>query len=126
MQRNGIIILRTALAIMFLWVGILIFLDTTTWAYPLLPWVKKTLTIGGSLKPILRAAAILDVIVGAALILNVGTWIAALVGGLTLLGALLMSGATMSTPLQVGLLGTCLALALLSAPETVLRKMRLM
>ncbi len=125
MQRNALLLLRTGLAVTFLWVGVLILRDTSMWVYPMLPWAKQLLTVGGSLKPVLQAVAVLDLVVGAALILNLGTWIAAVVGAMVLIVALVVTGASGALAMNFGILGACLAVALMSAPEGVVKKLGL-
>ncbi|MFA6039272.1 MAG: hypothetical protein WCV62_00905 [Candidatus Peribacteraceae bacterium] len=125
MQRNALLLLRTGLAITFIWVGVLILRDTSMWAYPILPWAKRLLTVGGSLKPVLQAVAVLDILVGAALILNLGSWIAATVGVVVLTAALVVTGASGALATNFGLLGACLATLLLTAPDSLLKKLGL-
>lgn len=124
MQRLSLLLLRTGLAVTFLWVGVLILGDITTWAHPILPWAKRLLTIGGSLKPVMQLTAALDLLIGLALVLNMGTWIAALVGAVMLLAALIVTGASGTVAANAGLLGAALAVFLLTAPEGVLEKMK--
>jgi len=125
MQRHALLLLRTGLAVTFLWVGVLILNDTTTWAHPILPWAKRFLTIGGSIKPVMQLMGALDLLIGLALVLNVGTWVAALVGAVMLLAVLIVTGASGMIATNVGLLGAALAVFLLTAPEKVLEKMKL-
>jgi hypothetical protein len=124
MNKNALLVLRFGLAVIFLWLGALVYLSPSVWASLLLPWARHA-TLFGSLKPTLRLVAAFDVIVGLFLIFNLWPWAVALAGIAGLLIALVsMHPAVLTFPL-IGLIVALLALFLLTAPKNVRKKFRL-
>lgn len=107
-------ILRVAIAITFLWIGILILQNPEGWGGMVFPWVANLLP---SVKAAMVGTAILDLAVGALLLVDVATWFAALLGSLHLLVVLAVTGINPITIRDIGLLGGTLALFLASLPK---------
>jgi uncharacterized membrane protein YphA (DoxX/SURF4 family) len=102
-------ILRIGLAITFLWIGFLIFMEPEVWGGFIQPWVVELLPV--SVKVAMLGTALLDVAVGALLLLNLFTWLAVGVGALHLVIVLITSGFNSVTVRDVGLFAGSAALA---------------
>lgn len=108
-------ILRVAMAITFLWIGILIFKDPEAWGSFLQPWAQNFLVL--PLKQAMIATAILDIAVGVFLLIDVLTWLAAIVAGVHLVVILITVGIDAVTVRDIGLLGAAIALAVAAWPK---------
>ncbi len=120
MKKTSFHFLRVGMAIVFLWIGILIFKNPTGWGEYLQPWALALLPI-----PIAQAmigTAILDVIVGALLLIDILTWFAAFLGALHILIVLTTVGITDITIRDIGLLVGVIALMIESLPQFILNK----
>lgn len=122
MKNSSYHILRVGLAITFLWIGILIFREPEAWGYLLRPWAVDFLPI--PLKEAMIGIAILDIVVGVFLLIDIFTWIAALVGAFHLAIVLATTGINAITVRDIGLLAAALALAIHSLPDDVLRRVK--
>jgi|GEM_PF-1298273 uncharacterized membrane protein YphA (DoxX/SURF4 family) len=101
-------ILRVGTAITFLWIGVLIFRDPVFWGGFLKPWAANLLPV-----PVTQAmigTAVLDIIVGFFLLIDVFTWIAAALASAHLLVVLTTAGIDVVTVRDIGLLAGSLAL----------------
>ena len=107
-------ILRVGLAITFLWIGILIFKDPLAWGAYLAPWAANLLPI--PLEQAMIGTAILDIVIGIFLLIDVWAWLAALVGAIHLVIVLTVSGINPITVRDIGLLAGALALAVSAWP----------
>ena len=103
-------ILRIGLAVTFLWIGFLIFMEPEVWGGFLQPWVVELLPV--PVKIAMLGTAMLDVAVGALLLLNLFTWLAAGIGVLHLVIVLITSGFNSVTIRDIGLLAASAALSL--------------
>ncbi|MFI5206038.1 MAG: hypothetical protein ACHQVK_03785 [Candidatus Paceibacterales bacterium] len=117
MKKNAYHVLRIGLAITFLWIGILIFKNPAAWSTYIQPWALKL--IPGSLVNAMLETAVLDMLVGVFLLLNIFTWLAALLGALHLLIVLITCGITDITVRDIGLLCATLALAIEALPTKI-------
>lgn len=118
---NGFHILRVGIAITFLWIGILILKEPTSWGGFIQPWAMKLLPF--SLKEAMIGAAIFDIIIGFLLLIDYKTWIAAFLGSLHLVVVLMVSGINAITIRDIGLLAGALGIFTDSAPAiSVLKK----
>jgi len=115
-------ILRVAVAITFLWIGILIFREPEFWGGFLKPWAAGILPF--SLEEAMIGTAMLDILIGFFLLIDVLTWLAALVGSAHLLLVLIVSGIDPITVRDIGLLGATIALTWASLPEKMKKKMK--
>lgn len=122
MKKISFHFLRVGLAITFLWIGILIFKNPESWSGYLQPWVYGLLPV--TLEQAMMGTAILDIVIGALLLLNVFTWLAALVGAIHLIIVLTVSGITDITVRDIGLLVGALALMIDSLPQWMLNKFK--
>src|SRR3989338_6845361 len=120
MKKTSFHFLRVGLAITFLWVGVLIFKNPESWGGYLQPWAIGLLPV--SLDQAMIGTAILDIAIGAFLLLDVLTWLAALIGSVHLVIVLTVSGITDITVRDIGLLVGALALMIDSLPQKILNK----
>ena len=115
MKSSSFHILRVGLAITFLWIGILIFKEPEAWGGFVKPWIVELLPI--SLKGVMIGTALFDIVVGAFLLIDSFTWLAALLASLHLAIVLTVSGIDAITVRDIGLLTAALALAISAWPE---------
>lgn len=108
-------ILRVSMAITFLWIGILIFKDPEAWGSFLQPWAQNFLLL--PLKQAMIMTAVLDIVIGIFLLIDVLTWLAALVAGVHLVVILVTVGIDAVTVRDIGLLGVAIALAVAAWPK---------
>ena len=123
MEKTSFHFLRVGLAITFLWIGILIFKNPEAWGGYLQPWAAGLLPI--PLSQAMIGTAILDIIIGAFLLIDFLPWLAALVGAIHLVIVLTVSGITDITVRDIGLLVGTLALMIDSLPQWMLNKITL-
>lgn len=114
MKKTSFHILRVGVAITFLWIGILIFIDPATWGGFLQPWAAGLLLV--PLKQAMISAAILDIALGLLMLINFRLWLAALLGSIHLVIVLTVSGINAITVRDIGLLFATLALFINSFP----------
>ncbi|PIR69617.1 MAG: hypothetical protein COU47_02585 [Candidatus Niyogibacteria bacterium CG10_big_fil_rev_8_21_14_0_10_46_36] len=105
-------ILRIAVGITFVWIGILIFQSPEAWGGFVEPWVENLLPL--PLKDIMLATAAVDVVIGFFLLVDVYVWIFGFLGALHLATVLITSGITAVTVRDIGLLGGLIAITLVS------------
>lgn len=117
MKKTSFHILRVGLAITFLWIGILIFKNPEAWGGYLQPWAAGILPI--PLKQAMVSTAILDVAIGALLLIDSFVWLAALVGAIHLIIALTVSGITEITVRDIAILAAAVALMADSLPKRI-------
>jgi len=115
MKGAPIHIIRVGLGITFLWIGVLIIEDPTSWGGLLQPWAAGLLPV-----PVAQAmysTAALDILVGFFLLVDIYTGTAALVGLLHLLTVIITVGIDPITVRDIGLLAAALALVFAYWPE---------
>lgn len=120
MKKTSFHFLRVGLAITFLWIGILIFKNPEAWGGYLQPWAAGLLPI-----PITHAmigTAVLDIIIGAFLLVDFLPWLAALVGAIHIVIVLTTSGITDITVRDIGLLVATLAILIDSLPQSIISR----
>lgn len=115
MKTASFHILRVGLAVTFLWIGILIFREPEAWGGLLQPWAAELIL--GSLKTAMIGTALLDIAIGIFLLINVFTWLAALLGALHLVIVLATTGITAVTVRDIGLLAAAVALVVSAWPD---------
>jgi len=120
MKKTSFHFLRVGLAITFLWIGVLIFKNPEAWGGYLQPWAAGLLPV--PLAQAMTGTAILDITIGALLLIDVFTWLASLVGAVHIIIVLTVSGITDITVRDIGLLVAAAALMIDSLPEWVLHK----
>ena len=108
-------ILRVGLAVTFVWIGIMIFQESTLWGAFLRPWAAGLLPI--PLKAAMLATAALDTTVGFFLLINRFVWLAASIGAFHIILVLATTGITAITVRDIGLLAAALALAINHWPD---------
>lgn len=124
MGKTSFHILRVGLAITFLWIGVLIFKQPEAWGGYLQPWAAGLLPV-----PVTQAligTAILDIAIGAMLLVDSFVWLAALVGAVHIIIVLTVSGITDITVRDIGILAAALALMADSLPKTFTDKIKSM
>ena len=114
MNKVSFHILRVGLAITFLWIGILIIRQPEAWGGYIQPWVADFLPI--PLTQAMTGTAFLDIAIGALLLIDWKTWLAALLAVLHLAIVLTVSGITDITVRDIGLLAAALAVMVESLP----------
>lgn len=114
MKSGSYHILRVGLAIIFLWIGILIFKEPESWGTFIQPWAMWLLPV--SLKSAMIGTAILDVIIGLLLLIDFYVWLAAFIGAIHLIIVLAVSGINAITVRDIGLLAGVIALTVNSWP----------
>jgi len=112
--------LRVGLAITFLWIGVLIFKNPEAWGGYLQPWTAGLLPI--PLTQAMIGTAILDITIGAFLLIDFLPWLAALVGAIHILIVLTVSGITDITVRDIGLLVAALAIVIDSLPQSIINR----
>ena len=120
MKRISFHILRVGLAVTFLWIGILILRNPEAWGGYLQPWAAGLLPI--PLVQAMMGTAILDIAIGAFLLINFLPWIASLVGAVHIIIILAVSGITDITVRDIGILAGTLALMIDSLPQSIIRR----
>lgn len=113
-------ILRVGVAITFLWIGVLIFREPEAWGGMLQPWAAGLLPI--PLREAMIGTAILDIGIGAFLLIDVATWLAALFGAVHLIIVLATTGINAITVRDIGLLAATLALTIHAWPLSISQK----
>lgn len=112
MRESSYYILRTGLAITFLWIGVLILKEPEIWGGYIQPWAVALLPF--SLKTTMLLTAVLDILVGFFLLIDYLAWLAALLGSLHLAVALIVSGINAITIRDIGLLAGTLSVFMYS------------
>ena len=105
------------MAITFLWIGILIFKNPEAWGGFVQPWVVDLLPM--SLTDAMMGTAVLDIVIGALLLVDILTPWAALVGAGHLLIVLLVSGINDVTVRDIAIFTGAFALFNDSLPEAM-------
>ena len=115
MKTSSYHILRVGLAITFLWIGVLIFKQPEAWGGFLQTWAADLLPI--PIREAMIGTAILDILVGFFLLIDVFAWVAALVALGHLLIVLTVSGINAITVRDIGLLAGAVSLAYTALPN---------
>ena len=120
MKRISFHVLRIGLAVTFLWIGVLILKNPEAWGGYLQPWAEELLPV--PLAQAMMGTAILDIAIGAFLLINLLPWLVASVGAVHLAVILIVSGITDITVRDIGLLAGMLALMIDSLPQSIIRR----
>lgn len=115
MKKTAYHILRVAMGINFIWIGILIFKSPESWGGLIQPWAANLLPV--PLEQAMRSTAVLDILIGFFLLIDVFTWLAATLAAIHLVIVLVTTGITTITVRDIGLLGGTLALIIGGLPE---------
>lgn len=121
MKKLSFHIVRVGLAITFLWIGVLIFENPEAWDGYLEPWAVGLLPI--PLSEAMIGTAILDIAIGALLLIDTFTWLAALSGAVHLGIVLTVSGITDITVRDIGLFAGLIAIFADSLPQAIRDKL---
>lgn len=114
-KEYGYHIVRVGLAITFLWIGILIFRDPESWGAMVQPWVLELMPL--PIKSVMLSTAVLDMVIGFFLLIDVFTWLLALIGALHLVTVLAVTGINAITVRDIGLLAGLLSLFVTKFPR---------
>lgn len=120
MSNKPLTILRISMAITFIWISIMIFQEPLFWGGFIQPWAANLLP--APLEQIMISTAVMELIIGIAMLFNIYTWIAALIASVHLLIILITVGIDSITVRDIGLLGASIALFLSTAPKHVIDK----
>lgn len=120
MNKSAFTILRVALGITFLWIGILIVQDPEAWGGYIQPWAANLLPL--PIKEMMLGTGALDIVIGFLLVTNILTWLAAAVGAIHLVIVLVTSGINSITVRDIGLLGASIAVSLATWPKNLIFK----
>jgi len=123
MKKTSFHILRVGLAITFLWIAVLIFKEPEAWGAMLQPWAAGLLPI--PIETAMIGTAVLDLLIGFLLLLDVWVLLAAILGSIHLLIIIITVGINSITVRDVGLLAGTLALLIDSLPADIIKKLRL-
>lgn len=115
MQKASFHILRVGLAITFIWIGVLIIKQPEAWGGYLKPWAAGLLPM--PLDRAMMGTAILDIVIGAFLLVDYWVWLAALVGTVHLVIVLAVSGITDITVRDIAILAGTIALLVNYLPK---------
>lgn len=121
MQKSSFHILRVGTAITFLWIGVLIFKNPEAWGGYLTPWAAGLLPV--PLREAMIGTAVLDVLIGFALLVDVYVWLAALLGALHIVTVLTVSGITDVTVRDIAILAATVALMADALPGRIKSKL---
>ena len=110
MANHAYHILRLGLGVTFVILGFQILSAPLAWAGFMQPWAQGM--IPGDLAQFMKTTAIIDIVIGAWLILGFKVWIPALLGSLHIAGVLLTTTGNLDSLIarDIGLLGGTLAL----------------
>ena len=108
MKNSSLAILRVGMAITFLWIGILIFSDPDAWGGLLQPWAVNLLPV--PLAQAMHATAVLDLLIGLCLLLDVFVLPAVIISLIHLIIVLITVGINVVTVRDIGLAAASLAL----------------
>lgn len=107
MKKISYHILRVGLGITFIWIGIMVLQNPAGWLGMVQPWAAAILP--DSPQQAMMGTAILDLVVGAFLIIDVFTGIAGLIGSIHIVIVLIVVGINAATVRDIGLLAGTLA-----------------
>jgi len=115
-------ILRVGTAITFLWIGVLILKEPALWGAYIQSWAADFMPFSAS--KIMLTTALLDLFIGALLLIDYKTWLAGALGSLHLALVMTVSGINAITVRDIGLLAATLALLVSSLPPDYLKKLK--
>ncbi len=115
MNKSAFHFLRVGLAVTFLWIGVLILRDPIGWGAFIQPWALALLP--GSVISMMIGTAILDILIGIFLLLDIYTWVAAAIGAAHIAVVLVTAGITDVTVRDIGLIVAAIALFIDSFPR---------
>ena len=121
MSKKALTILRLSMAVTFIWISIMIFQEPLFWGGFIQPWAANLLP--GPLEQVMISTAVMELIIGVAMLFNIYTWIAALIASLHLLVILITVGIDSITVRDIGLLGASVALFLSTVPKHITDKL---
>lgn len=116
-------VLRFGLGVTFLVIGYLIWQDPAGWGGFIQPWAQAYLL--RSVEETMRATAVVDMVLGAMLVLGIKTWLASLVAALHLLIVLITVGFNDITVRDFGLMMASFAVFIAAMPPALKRRFRL-
>jgi len=111
------------MAVTFLWIGVLILKSPAAWGGYLMPWAMNLLPVPAEQAMI--GTAILDIVIGVLLLIDLWTWVAALLGAVHLAIVLTVSGITEITVRDIGLLAAAVGLMIDSLPPAVIDRLKI-
>ncbi len=122
MNRASFHVLRVGMAITFIWIGLLILKDPSSWSGYIQDWVLGMLPVPAP--TVMVVIGILDIVTGVLLLVNILTWPAALYAASHLLIVLVVSGINAITVRDIGLFAAAVALVFDSVPQKYLERFK--
>lgn len=123
MGKTSFHILRVGTAVTFLWIGVLILKSPAAWGGYLMPWAMNLLPV--PIEQAMIGTAILDIVIGVLLLIDLWMWVAALLGAAHLAIVLIVSGITEITVRDIGLLAAAVGLMIDSLPSAVIDRLKI-
>lgn len=123
MGKTSFHILRVGTAVTFLWIGVLILKSPAAWGGYLMPWAMNLLPV--PIEQAMIGTAILDIVIGVLLLIDLWMWVAALLGVVHLAIVLIVSGITEITVRDIGLLAAAAGLMIDSLPSAVIDRLKI-
>lgn len=120
MNKASFHILRVGMAVTFLWIGVLILKNPVAWSGYIEGWVLDLLPT--TPEKVMIAIAIQDIAIGAFLLIDMFTWVAAAAAVFHLATVLIVSGINDVTIRDIGLLAGSLALFVQTIPQNIIFK----
>ena len=117
MKQSSLTILRIGLGITFLLIGISIWKNPEIWGSFMRPWAQDLLLL--PLATTMKVTAILDIVIGVFLILNIFTWAFAFLGALHLLIVIITVGFNDISFRDFGLLAASIVLSIETIPKQI-------
>jgi len=114
MKKLAYHILRIGVGITFVWIAVMIFQNPTAWGGMLEPWAVNLLPV--PIEQAMYATAVLDLVIGVLLVLNLLPWLGGLLGSIHLAVILIGAGVNAITVRDIGLLAATLALTIETWP----------
>ena len=114
-KKSAYHILRIGLGITFLWIGVLIVKDPVGWGGYIQPWAARLIPI--PIKDIMFGTGLLDIGIGAFLIIHIFTGFVAAIAALHLAVILITAGINDITVRDIGLLAATIALTIIEWPR---------
>lgn len=118
LQNAALHIVRVGTGITFVWIGLLVFNNPEGWGSMIQPWAANLLPFG--IKEAMITTAILDIVIGFLLLIDVFTAFAALLGALHLASVLVVVGITPGTSRDIAILASTIALMVTYWPRSLL------
>lgn len=116
-RKSAYHVLRIGLGITFLWIGVLIVKDPLGWSGYIQPWAGNLIARFIPLKEMMFGTGLMDIGIGALLIIHIFTGFVAAIAALHLAVILITAGINDITVRDIGLLAATIALTIIEWPR---------